>query len=374
MATHKAIPLRGQGSDVSYEVIGSPTKPTAFKKENTIWINTDISIEEYKFAYNDPYTVIREVPCTIGEATRKMNSSGALASDVAWAVTIYYPVSSDAQYYLTYSESGACSAYYDANYTFISAFNVTKNAWTKLPSIPSNAKYVRFCIRTYTDTDDTQNFKYKYSENIADTGDVWIQIDADNATVTFNAIEDNELLVHPFKVTQWNGTALKPKEAWLLSNNNDILICKEITYLSGGHETIDHLWNVADGGTGGNTYGYTSDKKCLYTIWGGAGSVWINAVTKQAYDMTGISKVSWTLTGVSGCTTYFQIRKEDGSYLYNSALGNGTYSYDISAYNAPVYFRLATYFSFPNNGTDQNGDGKVDWYTGYSTLSLLTFE
>lgn len=92
---HKAKPLGGVS--LNYEVVGGTSEPTTFKKENTIWVNTDVEITGHAFDYEAPD-------------------------------------------YLT-------------------------------------------------------------------TGGVWIQTDIDNATVSFNAIKKNELMIYPCCVKQWNGSA-----------------------------------------------------------------------------------------------------------------------------------------------------------------------
>lgn len=49
----KCKPLAG-GIDLNYEVVGGTTAPTTFKKENTIWVNTDVEITGHAFEYNAP--------------------------------------------------------------------------------------------------------------------------------------------------------------------------------------------------------------------------------------------------------------------------------------------------------------------------------
>ena len=383
MAIHKAKPL-GVETSLNYEIVNGTAAPTVTKKENTIWVNTSTSIGYHCFNNSGlPTKAVTTSFDGTGGSARYYTTGSGTSSSSDWS-TGYMTVKPNIEYTITKNESSKniSIAFFKSASTsdFISYTEKKTNTLTF--TTPSNCKRIKVWsnaggTQATFDKLDWKLIQYKMVRadgSDLKTGDVWIQTDIDNALVNFNAIKNNDLRIYPSKITQYDGTSLKPKEGWLINSYGTNLICNSITYLAGGYETINNLWNVADGGTGGNTYGFTSDSKGLYTVWGGSGSVWINAITQQSYNMTGINTVNWTLSGISRCTTYFQIRKEDGSYLYNSALGNGTYSYDISAYNGPVYFRLATYFSFPNNGTDQNGDGKVDWYTGYSTLSSLSFE
>lgn len=51
MATHHALPLSGGG--LNLKVVGSTTQPTS-PKENTIWVNTSVSIGNYQFCSTEP--------------------------------------------------------------------------------------------------------------------------------------------------------------------------------------------------------------------------------------------------------------------------------------------------------------------------------
>ena len=74
----KAKPLIG--NMLNYEVVGGTTPPTTFKKENTVWVNTDIPITEHTVSYENLYIIVRNYE--EGLAQQKMNSAGALTSDV----------------------------------------------------------------------------------------------------------------------------------------------------------------------------------------------------------------------------------------------------------------------------------------------------
>lgn len=50
----KAKPLTS--IDLNYEVVGGKTPPTTFKKENTLWVDTDMEIGEHEFSYVEPTT------------------------------------------------------------------------------------------------------------------------------------------------------------------------------------------------------------------------------------------------------------------------------------------------------------------------------
>lgn len=52
MAEHKAKPFGG--IPLNYEVVGTTTAPTNFKKDSTIWVNTNVALGEHQFSYTKP--------------------------------------------------------------------------------------------------------------------------------------------------------------------------------------------------------------------------------------------------------------------------------------------------------------------------------
>lgn len=247
--------------EVNFDVVGGTTQPSN-PIENTIWVNTDIAIGEYAFGNKNPYVNEIIENCIIDEANQKMNSSGTLTSDIAWSITKYYPVTANAQYYLTFVENGACSAYYDKNYTFISSFNAIGNAWTSLPSIPSNAAYVRFCLRTYTDTNDINNFKYKYIEfnNNINIGNVWIKTGI-ASNIEFNLLKKNKILTYPTAAYQWDGNSFIQKNIFGYIDNSwkqpSIFMYKNGTLLV--DNWIPKHASLYDGGNWGTATGVSID-------------------------------------------------------------------------------------------------------------------
>ena len=163
MSIHKAIPL-----GLKLNIKSSLIEPIDVDR-NSVWIDTDIPVTNYVLGSTNPIMEMERVEikgAEIAEAGMKMNNKGVLSADAAWSVTKYYPVGIGPSYYMSFTESGVCGAYYDGNYNFIAPITLSGVYERFLTDVPLQAEYVRFCIRTYTDTNDTESFRYNYSQYI----------------------------------------------------------------------------------------------------------------------------------------------------------------------------------------------------------------
>ena len=342
MATHRAKPLAG-GIDLNYEVVGGTTAPTN-PKENTIWINTNVDIGEHMFSYEWLDTTETIESCVIGEASRKMNSAGTLAGDAAWSMTKYYHVTSNSQYYLTFSETGACSAYYDENYNFISSFNVSKNAWTTLPNVPSHAVYVRFCIRTHTDTNDTNNFKYKYVVPDANNGDIWLQT-AETTKYNFNALKKNELFLHVKNIYQLINGGWQEATASIYQNGEWIKFFYDTVVIDTSANAPVNIWNFShtNAGTGGasatngltirvdNNHGVLIEQ--VQRDFSGYSKIEIYVNQKYAVN----SRDGELYFGIIETPTMPSLWNDSSIVVKYNATYTGTHTIDISGYNGTGY-------------------------------------
>lgn len=87
------------------------------------------------------------------------------------------------------------------------------------------------------------------------TGQVWIQTDS-NASVGFNAIKRNEVMIYPKKIKQWNGSFWKALDGILYKNGISVQTYKaQVMLLNGQTLTNGVTANDTRGSLNGN-YGY----------------------------------------------------------------------------------------------------------------------
>ena len=87
------------------------------------------------------------------------------------------------------------------------------------------------------------------------TGQVWIQTDS-SASVSFNAIKRNEIMVYPKKIKQWNGSSWKALDGILYKNGTSVQTYKgQVMLLNGQALTNGVTANDTRGSLNGN-YGY----------------------------------------------------------------------------------------------------------------------
>lgn len=207
----KAKPLGGVS--LNYEVVGGTAPPTNFKKENTLWVDTDVEIAGHAFEYNAP------------------------------------------------------------NY-------LTPN-------------------------------------------DIWIQTDIDRASIGFNAIKKNELMVYPYKLHRWNGSS------WQILGG--------ILYQNGkAAQSYDNTVQFYPGATVYSTSG-TSDihDKDGFHIWQKSSSTNDNtAILYIEVDVTNINTL--TVTGHFGVTN---TNGYVGIWLHNSITIKQPY-YTIGQGSDPANYTL----------------------------------
>lgn len=248
-------------------------------KENTIWVNTDIDINEHAFGYENPWVYYEDVDLlngvSLGDGYIKNDNTDTIVTEITAAnpekYTIdYIPVSFGATYNINYTISGTSKkslwfAYLEytgteGNYTaygvreeLVNGTSGLSQTFTYIPST-SDITAVRFCWRTFPNTTCTVTItepNVRFNNGL--TGDVWIQTDIDNASVSFNAIKRNELMIYPYKLKQWDDNRWKSMNGTLYSEGTTTLAfsAEEPLYTYGIQNVA---WSaLGDGGSSGST-------------------------------------------------------------------------------------------------------------------------
>lgn len=217
MAIHKAKPL--SGVSLNYEVVGGTTAPTTFRKENTIWVNTDTVITEHSFAYEIPYIEYIDRLEGLTLTAGFINSDNTIGAQSSPYYDVYTEEYIDVEYGKTYTINYSIStsnqqwlgiAEYKTDKTFIQrivAVNYvsgTNQIYNYTPS-STDVTFVRLSWSTYGNSTTTMI----ETVTIANIGDVWIQTDINNAATKFNAIKKNYWMIYPYRIKQWNGSKWK---------------------------------------------------------------------------------------------------------------------------------------------------------------------
>lgn len=83
----------------------------------------------------------------------------------------------------------------------------------------------------WVNTDTTigeHQFGYTEPNTDVKTGDIWIPTDIDNATVSFNAIKRNELMVYPLAPKMWDGSKWSNVTGAIYQNGEAVFSYEEI--------------------------------------------------------------------------------------------------------------------------------------------------
>lgn len=305
----KAKPLIG--NMLNYEVVGGTTPPTAFNKENTIWINTGIEMGNHQFSYKDPYYIITDNlynPNNLQDGTL-LDPNGLEDYTIAYfSITDYIEIPDNLQkmtlteYYTT---TGAGHVWYNEDKEIISAFLKASGIHELTP--PENAKYIRLTQNKNRETHLILTMEYYSTQT--NLGEVWIQTDYEKASVGFNAIKRNELMIYPYKLKQWDGSAWKVLGGSLYQNNNVV-------------QNYNSAVQFYPGATVNSTYS-TSD------IHDQAGfHIWQKSADKN--DNTGILYIAVDLTNINTLTVtgHFGLINAGGYvgvWLHNSIATNPPY-------------------------------------------------
>lgn len=257
---HKAKPLGG--IPLNYEVVGGTTAPTSFKKENTIWINTDVAIGEHEFSYVHS-GVLKDTNKT-GKATSTLifdAGATALRTDSAGRSVIFECLPNTS----CQIHKSAGNLWYIATTQEVPASGVAINilnstvdsSATITVTTGSNANYlVVFVSNASVEPDITLTCLDMISTRADGTdlqnGDVWIQTNIDKASVGFNAIKKNELMVYPYRLKQWDGSEWQPIAGSLYQNDTttlvynaqtDLIIEGEVQSFAGGFTLLMQQYN-----------------------------------------------------------------------------------------------------------------------------------
>ena len=374
---HRAKPLGGIA--LNYEVVGGTTAPSAFKKENTIWVNTDTLINEHAFAHENPWIYYEDVDyiesSTIIEDSYLSDKGEVTAGDGANAPCYtenYIPVTYKTTYEVSYTLSASKSMWFaileytgtEYNYTFkqrilpVNQVTGTTQTFTYTPSADT-VTAVRLSWRTFYPSGTTCVTFFGLHDVqfcTADVGDTWIQTSIDKAPINFNALNINELIVYPYKLRQWDGEKWKGKETYLLQDNNSEKICgAEFNAIT------DIEWSQSAYGEDKNNIVFTNTdtlKQVYLSTQGGkaSGIMYFPIDLSQYETMTVSCSTSGTYAvGDIGFATHINdVYSPQASKVYDIELiekfegkSNGSCIdkvYDISTYNQTnAYFKMHMY-------------------------------
>lgn len=211
-------------------------------------LNPDLyEVNEHCFSYENPWVYYEDIDLldgvSLGDGYIKNDSSNTIVTSVTAAnpekYTIdYIPVSYGTTYTVNYTISGTTNqsmwfAYLEytgteGNYAVygtreepVNRVSGTTQTFTYTPSA-STVTAVRLSWRTFPDTTCTVTVVEPDVEyNTASAGDIWIRTDIDKASVSFNAIKKNELMIYPHRAKQWIGSKWKSVAANMLYKNGD---------------------------------------------------------------------------------------------------------------------------------------------------------
>lgn len=240
MAVHKAKPL--SGISLNYEVVGGTTAPTTFNKENTIWVNTSTPIEDHCFSYNDPSEYTETTKSYNQkwsvESAYLSNTGAVVTGDAYWNITAYIDISTGTSVTytgVTFVEDNRTNiCFYDSSKTLISVKAMSTGTNDITSSIPSGAHYLRMCVRKNDKNDYKTLYVYVITRTRISGPNIWFLTDIDNASISFNALKRNELMIYPHKCKQWNGSTWKSIAASIYRNSVGTEICKAANYLLEG--------------------------------------------------------------------------------------------------------------------------------------------
>lgn len=250
----KARPIAG--TSLNYEIVGGTTAPISFKKENTIWINTETPIKEHYFSYIYPNVIKKHYNQVWSVENAYLSNTGAVVTnDNYWNITDYidvHDVQSLRYEGVTFFENNRTNmCFYDSSQNLMSV--TLMSASSTYVTIPEGAYYFRMCVRK-NDKLDYKTLQIYTTKELFNpqVGDIWIQTDIDNASAEFNLIKQNELMAYPMYIWQWNGSTWIEKQVKLYQNGNIIDIKTNLLYLNGMH--FDHItggWNSIKGVSSG---------------------------------------------------------------------------------------------------------------------------
>lgn len=198
----------GGGAGLNFKVVGGTVQPIN-PKENTLWINTDVDIESWTFAAENPY-IKSEDFYSEGEvkAGYYLKNDGAETAGSNYEICTIELPSTATSFTVTAgstSTTTVCHVFYDADGEMMSAVN--RQTGRNTFAIPSGAASVRVSLRD----EDTKAVEITYEDG-ATEGAVWIPTGSSSLT-PFNALKKNNVTVYPMKCAQFVSGAWTDKNA-----------------------------------------------------------------------------------------------------------------------------------------------------------------
>ncbi|MBQ5841371.1 MAG: hypothetical protein IIW40_05395, partial [Clostridia bacterium] len=196
------------GMGLNFKVVGGTVQPEN-PRENMLWINTDVDIESWTFAAENPY-IRNEDFYDKGEvkAGYYLKSTGVETAASNYEICTVELPSTATSFTVTAgstSTTTVCHVFYDAAGELLSS--VMRQTGRNTFDIPSGAASVRVSLRD----EDTKAVEITYEDGSTE-GEVWIATGS-GASVPFNAIKKNALMVYPIKAYQYINGARVAKTA-----------------------------------------------------------------------------------------------------------------------------------------------------------------
>ena len=224
-----ALNNKAGGTSLNFEVVGNP-KPSN-PKENTIWVNTDVDITEWRFARDNPYTMPQEITgFDISREGYYIAKTNEEVYDTDWNITGIIPIPDGTKSITipTISEETTVVAhrFLDENLFYLST--VKRNSVNSTYTVPEGAKAIQASLHVNDPGYIIANFNDSMTK-----GTVWISTGS-KSPIEFNVLKNNGIQVYPLYVKQYINGVWVTVEAKSYQNGEWI---DWVTYLYNKGET-----------------------------------------------------------------------------------------------------------------------------------------